>query len=64
MFLLVLIHTLHAHQLVASETELFKFCVGMFTTNEGIHRLGIFFETWVSIGSNPTNRLFVRGDEL
>lgn len=62
MLLWMLVHALHTHQLVAGKTKLFKFCVGMFTAQEGVEGLGIFFEAWVGIGAYATYRFFVRGN--
>jgi hypothetical protein len=59
MLLRVLIDALHTHQLVASEAEFLEISIGMLSTNEGVHGLGIILKTWVGIGSHSTNRFLV-----
>jgi hypothetical protein len=55
----VLIDALHTHQLVASEAEFLKISIGMLSTYEGVHGLGIILKTWVGIGSHSTHRFLV-----
>lgn len=63
MLLSVLVHTLHAHQLLTGEAILLIVCVRMLSANEGVHRLRVVFETGVGVGSE-TPRLLVRGGHL
>ncbi len=52
-FLLMLVYTLHAHQLLTSETILLIVCVRVLPADEGVHRLRVVFEPRIGVPAHP-----------